>query len=265
MAKRFTDTNKYKKSFMRGLPGAYKLFWDFLYHDCDHSGIWIIDFDIAQTYVGIDMEISKEKALELFNADEIRVVELSGGKKWFIAPFIDFQYGKLSEKNKAHNSIISTLKKLNLIDENLNVIHFYIPPSSPLQGAKEMDKEKEMEMDKDFGMSENLLAPKMVRVFKQYFPKYPEDRDTDYPACVQIALKIAKSNGWLKESVTNGKLNDTVVFWESIVIFSTADPWLSTRSISDFNKEYQRIIQKMNQNGTTQKHSPGRTIVHDEL
>ena len=51
MAKRFTDTNKYKKPFIRGLQGAYKLFWDYLYHDCDHAGIWIVDFEIAQTYL----------------------------------------------------------------------------------------------------------------------------------------------------------------------------------------------------------------------
>lgn len=245
MAKRFTDTNKYKKAFYRSLPGAYKLFWDFLYHDCDHSGIWIIDFDIAQTYVGKDMPISLEKALELFNEDEIRIRVLPGGKKWFIVPFIEFQYGKLSEKNKAHNSIISTLKKLQLIDDDLRLIENTIPPSSPLQGAKEMDKEMEEDKEMDFGKSENLLAPQMVKIFKDQYPSYPSDKNNDFPACVQIAGKIAKSNGWMKAEITNGKLKDTLEFWKEIVLFSKTDNWFSTRSISDFNKEYQRLIQKI--------------------
>lgn len=268
MAKRFTDTNKYKKAFMRGLPGAYKLFWDFLYHDCDHCGIWIVDFDIAQTYVGKDMPISREKALELFNKDELRVYEFSGGRKWFIIPFIEFQYGKLSEKNKAVISVISTLKKHGFINESLEII---IPPESPLEGAKYKDKEKDKEMDKDkeqdFGKSENLLAPNMVNAFKKHYPQYPVDRDTDYPACVQIAFKIAKSKGWTKESVTNGKTTECIESWAEIVYFSTADPWFSTRSISDFNKEFQRLIQKMNTNGTLKKstHSVGRTAPTDQL
>lgn len=253
MAKRFTDTNKYKKSFYRALPGAYKLFWDFLYHDCDHAGIWIIDFDIAQTYVGHDMLVSRETALELFNKDEVRIMELPGGKKWFIIPFIEFQYGRLSEKNKAHNSIISVLKKHDLIDDDLKLKEKSIPPSSPLQGAKEMDKEMEMEEEMDFGKSENLLAPKMVFIFKESYPDYPADKTTDFPACVQIAKKIATSKGWKKAELTNGKLEDTLNFWRDIVFFSKTDSWFSTRSISDFNKEYQRLIQKITNGNTAHK------------
>ena len=59
MAKRFTDTEKYRKPFLRGLQGAYKLLWDFLYHDCNHAGIWIKDFEIAQIYIGNDMPINE--------------------------------------------------------------------------------------------------------------------------------------------------------------------------------------------------------------
>ena len=95
MAKRFTDTNKYKKPFIRGLQGAYKLLWDYLYHDCDHAGIWIVDFDIAQIYVGKDMPINKDDALKYFNTDEQRIIEICKGKKWFIPGFIDFQYVRI--------------------------------------------------------------------------------------------------------------------------------------------------------------------------
>ena len=140
MSKRFTDTNKYKKPFIRGLQGAYKILWDYLYHECDHAGIWIVDFEVAQMYVGKDMKVNREDALKYFNAGETRVIEFDKGSRWFIPSFIEFQYGELRETNRVHNSVLLSLKKHNLI--------LYL---SPLQGATEgaKDKDKEKEKDKD--------------------------------------------------------------------------------------------------------------------
>ena len=133
MAKRFTDTNKYRKPFIRGLQGAYKLLWDYLYHDCDHAGIWIVDFEIAQIYIGSDMPVNKQDALKYFNANEKRIIEFDNGKKWFIPSFIEFQYGVLNDQNRAHNSVLLILKNKGLI--------------SSLNGAK--DKAKDKDKDKD--------------------------------------------------------------------------------------------------------------------
>ena len=135
MAKRFTDTNKYKNPFIRGLQGSYKLLWDYIYHDCDHAGIWIVDFDIAQVYLGADMPVNKSDALKYFNNGEIRIIEISGGSEWFIVPFIEFQYGELNEQNRVHGSIIQILKKHNLYDNNKGLV-------SPFNGAKDKDKDK---------------------------------------------------------------------------------------------------------------------------
>lgn len=190
MAKRFVDTTKYKKPFIRSLPGPYKLLWDFLCLDCDHAGIWIVDFEIAQTYIGPDMPVNKSEALKLFNIDEARVMEIEGGKKWFVPSFIEFQYGQLSEKNRAHISVISILRRLNLLNEDLS-IKLNKPLASPLQGAMDKDKDKEEEKDtekeKDFGKSENLLdekfiVPQMWEVWKTTFPSYTADRENDFPA-----------------------------------------------------------------------------------
>jgi len=160
MAKRFTDTNKYKKPFIRGLQGAYKLLWDFLYHDCDHAGIWIVDFEIAQSYIGKDMPVNPKHALTYFNDGEVRIIEIDNGKKWFIPSFIEFQYGQLTEKNRAHASVISILLKHSLIDSSFK-INLNKPHTSPLQGGKDMDKDKdkelEKEMDKDKGFDETFL------------------------------------------------------------------------------------------------------------
>jgi hypothetical protein len=218
MAKRFTDSNKYKKTFIRGLQGAYKLLWDFLYHDCDHAGIWIVDFKIAQYYIGDDMPVNEIEAIKQFNNGEIRVVVIDDGKKWFVPSFIEFQYGKLSRTNKAHNNVILPLLKYNLIDENLNLIQFSLKGLiSPLQGDKEKEMEKEMEKEKEEGeIYQNKSAPK-----KEDFLKFVHERcvtvgedyklhekgaSIKYDAWVQNGWKDLKGNkigNWKSKIVSN--------------------------------------------------------------
>lgn len=166
MAKRFTDTNKYKKPFIRGLQGAYKLLWDFLYHDCDHAGIWIVDFEIAQSYIGKDMPVNSKHALIYFNEDEQRIIEIDGGKKWFIPSFIEFQYGQLTEKNRAHASVITILLKHNLIDSSFK-IKTNKPPTSPLQGGKDMDMDKELVMEQEKDKDPENFDDLFLRAFDE--------------------------------------------------------------------------------------------------
>ena len=149
MAKRFTDSEKFKKPFFRKLPGAYKLLWDFICHDCDHAGIWQVDEEIAQIYVGKDMPINLKEAFDLFNQDDKRIEVINGGSMWFIRPFIDFQYGELKEENRVHSSILSILKKYKIK-----------PLVSPLQGCK--DKDKDMDKDK---------VKDRFNIFWQNYPK----------------------------------------------------------------------------------------------
>lgn len=169
MAKRFTDTNKYKKPFIRGLQGAYKIFWDYLYHECDHAGIWIVDIEIAQLYVGKDMPITKEDALKYFNNGEKRIVEIDGGCRWFIPSFIEFQYGELNEQNRAHNSVICILKKYNLWKS-------ISPLKAPCKGAKDKDKD----MDKDMDMVKDLeILPEFLAIFLTWL-RYKRKRGESY-------------------------------------------------------------------------------------
>lgn len=109
MAKRFSDTDKWKKPFIRGLQGAYKLFWFYILDDCDHAGIWHVDFEVAEIRIG--ESLNEKRALEIF-ADKIQVI--NGGSKWFIRDFIDFQYGELKPNNRLHVSVLNVLEKNGL-------------------------------------------------------------------------------------------------------------------------------------------------------
>ena len=139
MAKRFTDTEKWKKPFIRGLQGAYKLLWLYICDDCDHAGIWQVDIDVAQIRIGEKIDI--KEAIKSF--DE-KIIIFDNGNKWFIPSFIEFQYPSgLNPDNRAHNSIIFLLEKNSLLDFNNK------PLTRSLQGRKDMDKDKDMVKDKD--------------------------------------------------------------------------------------------------------------------
>lgn len=154
MAKRFADTNKYKKPFMRGLPGPYKLLWDYLYLECDHAGVWHKDFEVAQLYIGKDMPVNEQKALELFNAGQERIRVNQDGDKWLIMGFADFQYGKLNPMNRVHHAAISALTK------------FGVTPSVGATQAP-VDKDKDKAVDKDKPLFSREQA------FEQLWAKYP--------------------------------------------------------------------------------------------
>lgn len=264
MAKRFVDTNKYKKPFLRALPGSYKLLWDFLCLDCDHAGIWIVDFEIAQAYIGADMPVSKSEALVFFNKDEHRVIEIDGGKKWFVPSFIEFQYGCLSEKNRAHISVISILKKQNLLNADLS-IKYPKPLTSPLQGVKDKDMDMDKEEGKDFGKSENLFNPQSLvgaaaTQFKNENNGYFFDDDKDPAALAEITDKIHK---WVK---LPGRFTDTEnaeeikLRWGELILHIKADSHFSKYSITQINKHFSSIAQSFSngRNGTYKQSSTGK-------
>ncbi len=140
MAKRFIDTDIFKKQFIRSLEAPYKLLWVYLINDCNHAGIWEVDFDVAEIRIGL--KIDREKSKKVF---EGKISVLNGGSKWFLPDFIDFQYGDLKENNRAHLSVISILKKENLLNEDLSIK----PLISPLHGRKDMDMDKEKDKEEE--------------------------------------------------------------------------------------------------------------------
>lgn len=133
MAKRFTDTDKWKKPFIRALQAPYKLLWLYILDDCDHAGIWHVDMDVANIRIGENIDL--EKALSVF---EGKIVPFDNGNKWHIPDFIDFQYGILNPENRAHKSVIDLLDKYKISYQNKGL-------TSSLEGAKDKDKD----MDKD--------------------------------------------------------------------------------------------------------------------
>jgi hypothetical protein len=151
MAKRFTDTDKWKKQWFRKLTPEMKCFWIYLCDNCNHAGVWDVDLEAAGIFIGAKLE---EQAIMDTFGHQVTVID--SGKKWFIKNFIIFQYKVFQEKlnplNKVHKSVIDIL-----VIDGL---------ASPCQGAKDKDKAKAMEMD----MGKDMEKEK--------------DMDKDFPALV---------------------------------------------------------------------------------
>ena len=109
MPKRFTDTDKWKKGFIRNLPSKYKLLWLYILDDCNHAGIWDTDFEVASIRIG--SKINEKEASRVLG-EQIKIFD--NGNKWFIPKFIDFQYGQLNENVNAHKSVIKLLDKYDV-------------------------------------------------------------------------------------------------------------------------------------------------------
>jgi len=190
MAKRFTDTEKWKKPFIRSLKAPYKLLWLYICDDCDHSGIWQVDIEVAQIRIG--EKLDEKKALEYFID---KIIPLENNTKWFIPSFIEFQYPSgLNENNKAHTGIIKNLERYKEQIDN------YKPLISPLQGDKDMVMDKVMVKDKVKVM---VIMPFESEEFLNYWEMWKEFKRKQFkftyatPQSEQAALKdlVKLSNG----------------------------------------------------------------------
>lgn len=109
MAKRFTDTEKWKDSWFNDLPPDIKLGWIYLVDNCDHAGVWKINYKLLKFFCDInrsDKEIKKFFKNRIYEFDN----------KWFILNFLKFQYPNgLNGGKPALISVRKLLKKYNLI------------------------------------------------------------------------------------------------------------------------------------------------------
>jgi hypothetical protein len=138
MAKRFIDTDLFRKPFMRSLEAPYKALWIYLLCECDHAGIWVVELDVAQIRMGLKLD--PDKVIEKMAG---AVVSIDGGSKWYLPDFVNFQYGTLNPANRVHQSVLDRLQRYG-IDPAGPIQNK--PLASPLQGAKDKDKDKDMDI-----------------------------------------------------------------------------------------------------------------------
>ena len=111
MAKRFTDTDKWKDEWYTELSNDYKVIWIYLLDTCDNAGLYKRNIKLLNYYCNTN--VSAEDILNVFNK---RVTQLSVDK-WLINKFCVYQYGTdfLDSTNKAVLSAVKILEQNNII------------------------------------------------------------------------------------------------------------------------------------------------------
>lgn len=133
MAKRFTDSEKWKKTWFRKLSPEFKCLWVYICDNCNIAGIWDVDFETASYFIGIEID-----PLEAKTAFKKQYRELNCGGKWLIVDFIPFQYGVLKDNQNFHRAVNNLLKTSGAAEGQ----------TRGCQGALEKDKEKDTTKDK---------------------------------------------------------------------------------------------------------------------
>lgn len=117
MAKRFTDTTKWRRPWFRNLNSKAKLSWIYICDECDHAGIFIADFDLMSFQLGFD--VTRNDLLSWFGEK----INFFDHDKIFIPSFFKYQYGKAKPGFKAKQSAVEILKSFKLIKEDSDIEH----------------------------------------------------------------------------------------------------------------------------------------------
>ena len=225
MAKRFTDTNKWKKTWFRQLSPIHKCFWLYLCDNCDHAGIWEVDFELAAIFIKSELDVDGIKK-EFGKQFE----EIDGGKKWFIKDFIDFQYGELNPDNRAHNSVLQVLNRYGA----------YKGLTRPMEGRKDKDKDKDKDRNREVAKFDNFWQLYPKKLAKQDAVKaWDKIQLTDdlFQKIIQAVTVHKLSADWKKE---NGKFIPYPATWlnasrweDEIISAKQGDPGLSAPQRKD--------------------------------
>ena len=182
MAKRMTDTDKWKKRFVRELSSELKLLWLYILDDCNHAGIWEVDLEVASIRIGetLKFDIPAEDMLPQSFLDKIVIFD--NGDKWFIPEFIDFQYGELNPNSNVHKSVILLLQKYNL--------EGYMKGTQTLPDTVQ-DKDIVIVKEKDKAKAKRFVKPTLDEV-----ANYIQERKSFKIVDAARFYDYYSSNGW---------------------------------------------------------------------
>lgn len=165
MAKRFTDTELWDKEWFMALSCKYKCLVKYVRDKCDLSGIWSPNWGLANSYIG--EAVSEKELLEIDGGKQFK--KASSGKIVCIG-FIEFQYGKLSEKSPVHRKILNLLE-VHKIDYKYP-INRVEEKEEDKEEEKVVEEEKEIEGEKNFEILEIQEEAQLWPTFEDFWNEY---------------------------------------------------------------------------------------------
>lgn len=241
MAKRFTDTEKWKDEWYLSLDNDNRIVWQYLLDSCSIAGLLKKNFKLLNFCCNVNY--NEFILLDIFKD---RVFDI--GDYFFIPKFLKFQYPKgLKSDKPAIVSVRNELLDKGLIDNDYEIIFKSFKNHSETIKDKYKDKVKDMDMDKDqdkgnFGKSENLLLiPVMLETFKKANPSYGASPDKDYRPLFSIAsyfCEVGKLSG--SPDLHSEKILEA---WGAACTVIMADNFYKQKSLSTISNHIQEILQ----------------------
>lgn len=155
MAKRLTDTDKWKDDWYVSLSNDSKVVWQWLIDNCNHAGICKRSIVLLNTMCKVNY--TEEKMIEEMDR---RVIII--GNIWFIPKFIKFQYSTLFSSKPAVVSVVKELFLYNLIGiipesfgDDYNIVSESFDNHCKMIKDKDKDIVKDKDKDRKGGMGEN--------------------------------------------------------------------------------------------------------------
>jgi len=273
MAKRFSDTGKWNKPFMRTMPAPYKLLWLYILDECDYAGIWQVDIAVAEMKIGEKLEY--HKALKFFSN---KVVEISGGEKWFIPDFIEFQYGTNhlnapgQSFSKIHESILKLLRKHSLVDSE-NKIHPTVYPH-PVHRVKEKEKVKDKETDKDKEQEKEIDGEPILKIrsphsiCQEFYIKHQQENNRECNWNAKYAGSLSYVLSKLKKSYysSHGREPTDLELCSSFEYLITKLPtFYREKELSTINSNYDSIVNEIKNGKQSSSKKPVTAHTDQEL
>ena len=208
MAKRFTDTEKWKDDWYLSLCNDYRIVWQWLLDNCNHAGICKPSVNLLNMMC--NTKLSETELFEIFK-DRL----LNFNTFWFIHKFVKFQYVSLDSKKPAVVSAVKELKinnLLNYVSELFNNDCETIAESLPNDYLIIKDKDK----DKDKDKVKDILILKGKNFLNSDFQDLPEN----YYRSIREQMFILKQK----------RIDDDTIFklWEAFKLELTGVKWYNS-------------------------------------
>jgi hypothetical protein len=246
MAKRFTDTGIWNKTWFRKLDPQDKTAMFYVLSNCDAVGVWDADTEAAEFFIGAAVEWDG-----LIQRSNGNLERLQNGKI-FVVDFCEFQYGELSPDCKPHQAYIRLLEKHGL----KNRITKGYPKGIHTLEEKEKEKEKEKEEEKEKD------APKF-EVFYEAYPNKKSRKDAEKawkslkPSSELGAQIMAAIDDQKRERAIKAKCGLFVPNWKYPASWLRAEAWKDeTMTDEDVLSESANGATKKTGNSNGRTHAP---------
>jgi hypothetical protein len=148
MAKRMTETGKWRDGWFAELSPDHKLAWLYLLDVCDNAGVVEINRRIDSACLGFEVDWPAFLA-----ASAGRVVEFSAGKL-LVVNFVRCQYGDtLNPESTVHRGVLRSLAKHGIDPEKVTLTKPFANPlervTKPFGKGYQTLKDKDKDKDKD--------------------------------------------------------------------------------------------------------------------